>query len=95
MSEQAQPSEGTTQRRARKSRIGVVVSDKGDKTIIVKVERQIQHPLYGKRVQRSTRYHAHDENNEHQVGDTVRIVETRPLSKLKRWRVVELIERPQ
>ena len=84
-----------TERAARKSRVGVVVSDKGDKTIIVKVERRIAHPLYGKRVKRSTKYHAHDENNEHRIGDTVRITETRPLSKLKRWRVVELIERPQ
>ena len=73
---------------------GVVVSDKGDKTVVVKVERRLAHPLYGKAVARSKKYHAHDENNEYQVGDTVRIVETRPLSKTKHWRVVELIERP-
>jgi len=84
-----------TERPARKTRSGVVVSDKGDKTIVVSVQRRIAHPLYGKRVLRTTRYHAHDENNEHRVGDIVRIVETRPLSKLKRWRVVELIERSE
>lgn len=81
-------------RNARKTRVGQVVSDSGDKTVIVVVERQVPHPLYGKRMLKTSRYHAHDENNEHRVGDTVRIVETRPLSKLKRWRVSELIERP-
>ena len=87
-------SETGAQRRARKTRVGVVTSDRGDKTVVVQVERRIAHPLYGKRVLKTARYHAHDENNEYQVGDTVRIVETRPLSKLKRWRVSELIERP-
>jgi small subunit ribosomal protein S17 len=71
----------------------VVVSDKGDKTVVVKVERRFAHALYGKQVTRSKKYHAHDEQNEYHVGDTVRITETRPLSKLKRWRVSELIER--
>lgn len=83
-----------TTRNARKTRVGVVTSDRGDKTVVVQVERRIAHPLYGKRVLKTTRYHAHDENNDYRVGDTVRIVETRPLSKLKRWRVSELIDRP-
>ena len=78
----------------RKVRIGVVVSDAPDKTVTVRVERRFAHPLYGKQVKRSKKYHAHDEGNEYQVGDTVRIMETRPLSKTKRWRVTELIERP-
>ena len=86
--------EGTENpRNQRKSRVGVVVSDKGHKTVVVKVERRFSHPLYGKQVTRTKKYHAHDENNEFHVGDTVRITETRPLSKLKRWRVSELIER--
>jgi small subunit ribosomal protein S17 len=79
--------------RRRKTRIGVVVSDKANKTVTVKVERRFAHPLYGKGVTRTKKFHAHDENNEYRVGDTVRIVETRPLSKLKRWRVVERVER--
>ncbi len=82
-------------RRRRKVRTGVVVSDRADKTVTVLVERQFPHPLYGKGVKRSKKYHAHDENNEYRVGDRVRIMETRPLSKTKRWRVVELIERPE
>ena len=77
----------------RKVRVGVVVSDKGDKTIVVKVERRFSHPLYGKGVRRTKRYHVHDEQNEYKVGDTVRISETRPLSKTKRWRVLGLGER--
>ncbi|HEX8430840.1 MAG TPA: 30S ribosomal protein S17 [Longimicrobium sp.] len=81
------------ERGRRKTRVGVVVSDKGDKTVVVKVERRFAHALYGKQVTRSKKYHAHDEQNEYHVGDTVRITETRPLSKLKRWRVSELIER--
>ena len=83
----------TTGRARRKMRIGVVVSDKADKTVTVKVERRFAHPLYGKGVARSKRYHAHDESNEYRIGDTVRIAETRPLSKTKRWRVVERVER--
>ncbi|HET9947408.1 MAG TPA: 30S ribosomal protein S17 [Longimicrobiales bacterium] len=82
------------ERHRRKVRVGVVVSDRPDKTVVVKVERRLAHPLYGKLVARSKKYHAHDENNEYRVGDTVRIVETRPLSKLKRWRVVGLVDRP-
>lgn len=82
-------------RNRRKVRTGVVVSDKSDKTVTVKVGRQFAHPLYGKQVKRDTKYHAHDEENQYQVGDVVRIQETRRLSKTKHWRVVELIERPQ
>ena len=81
------------QRGRRKTRVGVVVSDKMDKTVVVQVERRYAHPLYGKQVTRTKKYHAHDENNEAHAGDTVRIVETRPLSKLKRWRVAEVVER--
>jgi len=77
----------------RKVRQGVVVSDKMDKTVVVVVERRTKHPLYHKTVTRSERYHAHDETNDANVGDTVRIMETRPLSKTKRWRLVEIIER--
>lgn len=84
----------TIERNRRKVRTGVVVSDAMDKTVTINVERQFPHPLYGKGVKRTKKYRAHDENNEYQVGDTVRIIETRPLSKTKRWRVVELIERP-
>ena len=80
-------------RNRRKIRIGVVTSDKMDKTVTVSVERRFAHPLYGKGVKRATRYHAHDENNEYKVGDTVRITETRPLSKTKRWRVVGRMDR--
>lgn len=86
--------EATQTRGSRKVRQGVVVSDKQDKTVTVLVERRFPHPLYGKAQTRTKKYHAHDENNEYQVGDVVRIQETRPLSKTKRWRVLELIERP-
>jgi len=81
-------------RNRRKVRTGVVVGAKAQKTVTVLVERRIPHPLYGKSVTRSKRYHAHDENNEYKTGDKVRIEETRPLSKTKRWRVTELLERP-
>ena len=77
----------------RKTRTGVVVSDKMDKTIVVAVRTKVRHPLYGKMVNKTTKFKAHDENNECGVGDTVRIMETRPLSKDKRWRVVEIIEK--
>jgi small subunit ribosomal protein S17 len=83
----------TIQRAARKERRGVVVSDTQDKTIIVAVERRTTHGLYGKTVKRNKRYHVHDEDNTAGVGDTVRIVETRPISKLKRWRLAEVVER--
>ncbi len=74
-------------------RIGTVVSNKMDKTVTVRVERVMQHPLYRKVVRRSKKYMVHDENNECRVGDVVKIMETRPLSKRKRWRVVEILER--
>ena len=93
--EQAVPESETTDERARrKVRQGVVISDKQDKTVTVLVERRFPHPLYRKQQTRTKKYHAHDENNEFQAGDVVRIQETRPLSKTKRWRVVELLERP-
>ena len=82
-------------RNRRKTRIGVVVSDKADKTVTVQVERRFAHPLYGKQVAKTKKYQAHDEHNEFKVGDLVRMVETRPLSKTTRWRVAELIERPE
>ncbi|HFE53895.1 MAG TPA: 30S ribosomal protein S17 [Bacteroidetes bacterium] len=77
----------------RKVRVGRVVSDKMDKSRIVAVERLVQHPLYKKYIRRTTKFMAHDEKNESHVGDVVRIMETRPLSKRKRWRVVEILER--
>lgn len=81
------------ERNLRKERIGVVASNKMDKTIVVVIERRTKHPIYGKFVKKSTRFFAHDENNECNIGDTVRIMETRPMSKNKRWRLVEIIER--
>lgn len=81
------------ERNLRKERIGVVASNKMDKTIVVVIERRMKHPIYGKFVKKSTRFFAHDENNDCNIGDTVRIMETRPLSKKKRWRLVEIIER--
>lgn len=77
----------------RKVRTGVVVGDKADKTITVMIERRFSHPLYGKSMKRRKRYHAHDESNACRVGDIVRIIETRPLSKTKRWRVLETLGR--
>ncbi|MEX0979712.1 MAG: 30S ribosomal protein S17 [Gemmatimonadota bacterium] len=82
-------------RNRRKQRLGVVVSDRGDKTVVVLVERRFAHPLYGKQMKRTKKYHAHDEKNEYRMGDTVRIIETRPISKLKRWRVAELLNRAE
>lgn len=76
-----------------KTRIGVVTSDKMQKTVVVRVDRRVKHPLYGKYVTRHVNYKAHDENNECRVGDRVRIVETRPLSKDKRWRVLETVSK--
>jgi small subunit ribosomal protein S17 len=80
-------------RAARKVRQGLVVSDKMDKTVVVAIERRVPHPVYGKMVTRTKRLKAHDEANSAKVGDTVRIVETRPLSKDKRWRLLEIVER--
>ncbi len=81
------------ERNLRKERVGVVISNKMDKTITVKVNRKLKHPVYGKFVVKSKKFAAHDENNDCNIGDTVRIMETRPLSKRKRWRLVEIIER--
>lgn len=83
----------STDRNRRKERQGVVVSTAGEKTCVVKVEDRKRHPLYGKMITRSTKFHAHDENNDCGVGDVVRIMETRPISKLKRWRLVEIVEK--
>ncbi|MDD3538355.1 MAG: 30S ribosomal protein S17 [Eubacteriales bacterium] len=80
-------------RKTRKTRIGIVTSDKMDKTITVGVEESIRHSLYGKSVKRTKKFKAHDENNECQIGDKVKIMETRPLSKDKRWRLVEILEK--
>jgi len=81
------------ERTSRKTRVGLVVSDKMMKTVVVSIERRVEHPVYGKMVRRTKKLKAHDEQNEAKTGDTVRIMETRPLSKDKRWRVVEIIER--
>ena len=82
-----------TDRAARKTRVGVVISDARDKTVTVEVSDSTRHPRYGKTVPRRKKFHAHDEANDAKLGDTVRIIETRPLSKSKRWRVTEVIER--
>jgi small subunit ribosomal protein S17 len=90
------PTRGEAQapkRNARKTRTGLVVSDKMEKTVVVAIERRVPHPVYGKMVTRTKRLKAHDEENSAKAGDTVRIMETRPLSKDKRWRVVEIVER--
>lgn len=81
------------QRGIRKTLVGVVVSDKMDKTITVEIRTRVKHPLYGKIMNRTTKFKAHDENNECGIGDTVRVMETRPLSKDKRWRLVEIVEK--
>ena len=81
------------ERNLRKTRIGLVTSNRMDKTITVAIERKVKHPIYGKFVKKTTKFHAHDEKNECGVGDIVRIMETRPLSKLKRWRLVEVVEK--
>ena len=81
------------ERKLRKERIGLVVSNKMEKSIVVQIERKVKHPKYGKFVRRTTKLVAHDENNECNIGDTVLIMETRPLSKQKCWRLVEIIER--
>ena len=83
----------TLDRNLRKIRIGVVTSNKMTKTITVAVERKVKHPIYGKFVKKTTKFHAHDEKNEASIGDIVRIMETRPLSKTKRWRLVEVLEK--
>ena len=81
------------ERALRKSRVGMVVSNKMDKTIVVAIEDNVKHPVYGKIIKRTLKVHAHDANNECSIGDRVEIMETRPLSKTKRWRLVEIIEK--
>lgn len=83
----------TVERKRRKTRIGVVSSNKMTKTITVSVERKVKHPIYGKFLKKTSSFHAHDESNTAGIGDVVRIMETRPLSKTKRWRLVEIIEK--
>lgn len=85
--------QSTEARNLRKTRIGVVTSNKMTKTITVAVERKVKHPIYGKFVKKTSKFHAHDEKSEASIGDLVRIMETRPLSKTKRWRLVEIIEK--
>jgi small subunit ribosomal protein S17 len=82
-----------TERNLRKTRVGLVVSNKMDKTIVVAVQDNVKHPIYGKIIKRTLKLHAHDEENTCNVGDKVEVMETRPLSKTKRWRLVEIIER--
>lgn len=91
MSEQT--TESQTERNARKTREGLVVSDKMDKTVVVSVEDRVKHPMYGKVIRRTTKYKAHDEQNACGIGDRVLLMETRPLSATKRWRVVEILEK--
>ncbi len=83
----------TDERNNRKVRQGVVVSDANDKTIVVQISERKPHPIYGKMMTSTKKLHAHDENNEAHVGDTVSVMETRPLSKMKRWRLVEIVEK--
>jgi len=85
--------QNTETRNLRKVRVGIVTSNKMAKTITVAVERKVKHPIYGKFINKTTKFHAHDEKNECSIGDTVRIMETRPLSKTKRWRLVEVVEK--
>ena len=85
--------QNAAQRAMRKTRVGLVVSDKMEKTVVVAIERRVPHPVYGKMMTRTTRLKAHDEENQAKAGDTVRIMETRPMSKDKRWRLVEIVSR--
>ena len=89
----AEQKAGTAPRHQRKVRTGVVVSDRMEKTVVVRISSQVRHSVYGKIVRRTTKLKAHDEGSEAHVGDTVRIMETRPLSKTKRWRVVDIVEK--
>ena len=82
-----------TERNLRKSRVGMVVSNKMDKTVVVAIQDNVVHPMYGKIIKRTLKVHAHDENNECGIGDKVSIMETRPLSKTKRWRLVNIVEK--
>ena len=88
-----QTAQDSTARAKRKVRTGIVSSNKMNKTITVKVERKVKHPIYGKFVKKTTKFHAHDEKSECSIGDLVKIMETRPLSKTKRWRLVEVVEK--
>jgi small subunit ribosomal protein S17 len=92
---EAASAEASSDRTRRKVRTGVVVSEKMDKTVLVRIDRKVRHPLYKKTLARSNKLAAHDENNDARVGDTVRVMETRPLSKTKRWRIVEIVERAE
>ena len=85
--------QNAAERATRKTRVGLVVSDKMEKTVVVAIERRVPHPVYGKMMTRTTRLKAHDEENQAKAGDTVRIMETRPMSKDKRWRLVEIVSR--
>ncbi|AJC11800.1 MAG: 30S ribosomal protein S17 [Berryella intestinalis] len=85
----------TDERNSRKVRQGIVVSDANDKTCVVQIKDRKPHPIYGKMMTTTKKFHAHDENNEAHVGDTVLIMETRPLSKMKRWRLVKIVEKAQ
>jgi small subunit ribosomal protein S17 len=89
----ATPAPASSDRTRRKVRTGVVVSEKMDKTVLVRIDRKVRHPLYKKTLARSNKLAAHDENNDAHLGDTVRVMETRPMSKTKRWRIVEIVER--
>jgi small subunit ribosomal protein S17 len=93
MTEIAENAQNSAGRASRKTRVGLVVSDKMEKTVVVSIERRVQHPVYGKMIRRTKKLKAHDETNDAKTGDTVRIMETRPMSKDKRWRVVEIVER--
>ena len=90
---ETQNTQKTVTRNARKTVIGVVTSNKMNKTVVVSLTRKVKHPIYGKFVNKTTKFYAHDEKNECNIGDTVKLMETRHLSKLKRWRVVEIIEK--
>lgn len=90
-----QETQNVQERNYRKTRVGNVVSDKMEKTVVVAIKDRVQHPIYKKTVNRTRRFKAHDETNQCRVGDKVRIMETRPLSKDKRWRIVEIIEKAQ
>lgn len=92
MSDEQTMTDPTAERGRRKVRTGVVVSDTMDKTVLVRIDRKVTHPLYKKTVRRSSKLAAHDERNEAHLGDTVRVMETRPVSKSKRWRVIEIVE---
>ena len=93
MAETMTNSKTAIERNSRKTRVGLVVSDKMQKTVVVEIERRVAHPVYGKMMTRTKRVKAHDEENSAKTGDTVRIAETRPLSKDKRWRLIEIVER--